>query len=318
VRLAFDPPEALQARIELFDVRAAPVFAHQPRLERLASGARWSEGPVWMHEDDSVLWSDIPNDRMLRWSQLDGMTLWRERVEFTNGHTRDHDGSLLHCSHGLRAVYRTRGDGEPEIVVDRFEGKRFNSPNDIVVKSDGSIWFTDPPYGIVLPEEGYPGVSEIGDCLVFCHDPRRGSLHAVTNLVDEPNGLAFSPDESLLYVSDTSAASKPDGNHCIWVFDVVDVVDVGDGHRLANGRVFAEVSPGLPDGFRLDQQGWIYTSALDGVHVLHPDGTLMAKIHVPEKVGNVTFGGPGRDLLYIAASTSLYRIRLATHGVQRP
>ena len=147
---------------------------------------------------------------------------------------------------------------------------------------------------------------------MFRHDPGDGSLRSVTNLVDEPNGLAFSPDESLLYVSDTSAALKTGGNHCLWVFDVV------EGRSLANGRVFAEVSPGLPDGFRVDEQGWIYTSALDGVHVLHPDATLMAKIHVPEKVGNVTFGGPDRNLLYIAASTSIYRIRLATRGVQRP
>jgi gluconolactonase len=272
-----------------------------------------------MREDDSVLWSDIPNDRMLRWSEADGMSVWRQGVAFTNGHTRDHDGSLLHCSHGMRAVYRTRGEGPPEIVVDRFEGKRFNSPNDIVVKSDGTIWFTDPPYGIVIPEEGHPGVSELGDCFVFRYDPRRRSLHRVSDLAEEPNGLAFSPDESLLYISDTSAALRRDGsgNHCIWVFDVV-ASRSGDDARLANGRVFAVVSPGLADGFRLDHQGWIYTSSLDSVQVYHPDGSLLGKIHVPEKVGNVTFGGERRDWLYIAASTSLYRMRLSTRGIQSP
>jgi gluconolactonase len=310
-------PQIVPTRIEVFDRRLDPVVAGAPQLERLCTGARWSEGPIWMHEDDSLLWSDIPNDRMLRWSARDGMSVWRSAVEFTNGHTREHNGALLHCSHGLRAVYRTRGDGPPEIIADRFEGKRLNSPNDIVVKSDGSIWFTDPPYGIVIPEEGHPGVSELGDCYVFRLDPRTGVLTRLTDLVEEPNGLAFSRDESLLYVSDTSAALRRDGsgNHCLWVFEVR---DVPDGHALANGRVFAVVEPGLPDGFRLDERGWIYTSSLDSVQIYHPDATLLGKIHVPEKIGNLTFGGVARDQLYIAASSSIYRIRLATRGIQRP
>jgi len=301
--------------IEVFDDRLAPVVRDVVSLERLCTGAIWSEGPVWISEDDSVLWSDIPNNRMLRWCAGDGMTVFRDNVEFTNGHTRDRDGSLLHCSHGLRAVFRTdiRGEGQ-RIVVERWQGKRFNAPNDIVVKSDGTIWFTDPPYGLIIPEEGHGGESEIGDCCVFRFDPRSGALDPVTDLPIEPNGLAFSPDESLLYVSDTSAAlgREATGNHCIFVFDVQ------DGRRLANGRRFAEVSPGVPDGFRVDRNGWIYTSSQDSVQVYHPDGTLLGKIHVPEKVGNVTFGGFGRNELYIAASTSLYRIRLATQGVQRP
>jgi gluconolactonase len=259
--------------IEIFDRRLEPVVAGVQALEHLCTGARWSEGPVWMHEDDSLLWSDIPNDRILRWSERDGMSVWHEHVEFTNGHTRDHDGSLLHCSHGMRAVYRTRGDGPPEVLVDRFEGKRFNSPNDIVVKSDGTIWFTDPPYGIVIPEEGHPGVSELGDCFVFRFDPRTQALTKLTDLPEEPNGLAFSPDESLLYVSDTSAALRIDasGNHCIWVFDM------RHGRELAAGRVFAVVSPGLTDGFRLDHQGWSYTSSLDSLQICHPNGDLLGK-----------------------------------------
>jgi gluconolactonase len=308
-------PDVVATTIEVFDARLDPVVAGAPRLERLCTGARWSEGPVWMAEDDSVLWSDIPNDRMLRWSERDGMHVWRERVEFTNGHARDLDGSLLHCSHGLRAVFRTAPDGSGQrIVVDRWQGMRLNAPNDVVVKSDGTIWFTDPPYGLIIPEEGHGGESEIGDCFVFRHDPRTGALDPVTDLPIEPNGLAFSPDESLLYVSDTSAAlgREATGNHCIFAFDV------RDGRTLDNGRVFAQVSPGVPDGFRVDRAGCVYTSSEDSVQVYHPDGTLLGKIHVPEKVGNVTFGGARRDVLYIAASTSLYRIRLATHGVQRP
>ena len=307
--------ESLPAVVDVLDPRLAPVVKDARTLERLCTGAIWSEGPVWLSEDDSVLWSDIPNDRMLRWSARDGMRAFREKVEFTNGHTRDRDGSILHCSHGLRAVFRTGIDGgNQRIVVDRWEGKRFNAPNDIVVKSDGTIWFTDPPYGLIIPEEGHGGESEIGDCFVFRFDPRSGALDPVTDLPIEPNGLAFSPDESTLYVSDTSAAlgREATGNHCIFAFDVA------GGRTLRNGRVFAEVSPGVPDGFRVDAQGWIYTSSQDSVQVLHPDGTLLGRIRVPEKVGNVTFGGPGRDLLYIAASTSLYRIRLATRGVQEP
>ena len=298
--------------VDIHDPRFAPVVPPAPVLERLCTGARWSEGPVWMHEDDSVLWSDIPNDRMLRWSERDGMSVWRERVDFTNGHARDLDGSILHCSHGKRAVLRTTVDGRDSVVVDRYRGRRFNSPNDIVVKSDGTIWFTDPPYGIVLPEEGHPGESEIGDCLVFRLDPRGGTLDAVTDLPDHPNGLAFSPDETKLYVSDTAGALTPGGNHCIFVFDVV------DGRSLAGGRVFAVIEPGLPDGMRFDQRGFLYTSAQDGVHVYAQDGARIGRIPVPEKVGNLTFGGHARDTLYICGTTSLYRIRLHTRGVQLP
>jgi len=227
----------MSAIIEIDDARFAPVVAHRPALEKLAAGAIWSEGPVWIAEDDSVLWSDIPNNRMLRWSARDGQSVWRDKVEFTNGHTRDRDGTILHCSHGLRAVFRTNVDGSGQrTVVDRWQGKRFNAPNDIVVKSDGTIWFTDPPYGLIIPEEGHGGESEIGDCYVFRFDPASGALDPVTHLPEHPNGLAFSPDESRLYVSDTSGALPQYGsNHCIWAFDVV------GGRTLDRGRVFAEV-----------------------------------------------------------------------------
>ena len=306
--------------ISVVDPRGAHVFAGTPTLERLCTGAIWSEGPVWMSEDDSVLWSDIPNNRMLRWSERDGLTVWRSSVEFTNGHTRDRNGDLLHCSHGLRAIVRTRRIGgrvdaatPDEIVIDRYQGKRFNSPNDIVVKSDGSIWFTDPPYGILSNVEGHQAESELGAHHVFRFDPSTGEVAIVTSEMIDPNGLAFSPDESLLYVSDTSAARLGDaGHHHIKVFDVE------GGRALRYGRVFAVVSPGLSDGFRLDVQGWVYTSSEDSVQVYHRDGSLLAKISVPEKVGNLTFGGVGRNVLYIAASSSLYRIILNTAGIQRP
>ena len=301
--------------IDIFDSRLAPVVRNAT-LERLCTGAIWSEGPVWLFEDDCVLWSDIPNNRMLRWSQADGMTVWRDRVEFTNGHTRDLNGDLLHCSHGLRAIVRTPLQGgridaatTDETVVDRYLGNRLNSPNDIVVKRDGTIWFSDPPYGILSHREGHQAVPEQAANHVFCFDPATGVLTAASAWVQEPNGLAFSPDERLLYVSDTSVALNPAGHHHIAVFDVA------PDNSLHNPRVFAEVSPGLPDGFRLDTQGWIYTSSEDSVQVYHPDGTLLGKIAVPEKVGNLCFGGPQGKQLFIAASTSLYRVTLNTKGI---
>lgn len=305
------------APIEIFDERARPVLANA-RLERLCTGAIWSEGAVWMHEDDSVLWSDIPNNRMLRWSDQDGMTVWREKAEFTNGHTRDLNGDLLHCSHGHRALMRTRltkgridADTRDEVVVDRHLGRRLNSPNDVVVRSDGTIWFTDPPYGILSNHEGYQAEPEQDACHVFCFDPQTGTLHAASAQMQHPNGLAFSPDEKVLYVSDTSAVVLPEGKHHIVAFDV-------QGHTLSNMRVFATIRPGVPDGFRLDRQGWLYTSCLDAVQVFSPEGVLLARIPVPEKVGNLTFGGAQRKQLYIVASSSLYRITLHTQGLQQP
>jgi gluconolactonase len=274
---------------------------------------------VWLHEDGSVLWSDIPNNRMLRWHPLQGMSVWRERIDFVNGHTREADGSLLHCSHGRRAIVRTRfrdgqAFGPDELLVDRYQGRRLNSPNDVVVKCDGTIWFTDPPYGILSDCEGHRAQSELGDNYVFRFDPITRALDIVSDFLEEPNGLAFSPDESLLYVADTSAALRTDGggHHHIVVFDVV------GGRTLTEPRVFAVVSPGLADGFRLDSRGWIFTSSADSVQVYHPDGTLLARIAVPEKIGNLTFGGPDRDELYIAATASLYRIRLNARGIQSP
>lgn len=302
--------------IEVLDHRFAAIAAASGALEVLSTGCAWSEGPVWMREDGSVLWSDIPNDRMMRWQPTQGVSVWRAPAEFTNGHAREADGALLHCSHGKRALVRTRfGPGlsapRDEVVVDRYQGRRLNSPNDVVVRSDATIWFTDPPYGIVSDREGHVADSELGDCYVFRFDPRNGSLRIVSDFVEEPNGLAFSPDESVLYVSDTSAALRADGSghHHIVAFDVL------DGQDLVRPRIFAVIEPGLADGFRVDVHGFVYTSAGDGVHIYHPDGTRLARIPVPEKVGNLTFGGSSGDELFICASSSLYRIRLATRGL---
>jgi gluconolactonase len=301
--------------IAVLDPRFAAVAQGAGGLECLCTGAVWSEGPVWMREDQSLLWSDIPNNRMLRWSASSGMTVWRDDAEFTNGHVREADGSLLHCSHGLRGVVRTRfganlkplGD---EVLVSHYLGRRLNSPNDVVVKRDGSLWFTDPQYGILSNREGHQAESELGANNVFRFDPVNKELRIVSALIEEPNGLAFSPDESVLYVSDTSAATRTDGSghHHIVAFDVV------AGTELTNPRIFAVVEPGLADGFRVDVHGFIYTSSEDSVQVYHPDGTRIGRIAVPEKVGNLVFGGDAGDELFICASTSLYRVRLNTRG----
>lgn len=289
------------------DERLQKVIDPWVRLERLGGGATWSEGPLWLAEAEAVIWSDIPGNRILRWSAATGeVTVERTDVEFTNGRTRDLEGRIVTCSHGRRAVERTEPDGTTHVLVDRFGEHRLNSPNDVVVASDGTIWFTDPPYGILQPHEGHPGEREYGDHYVFRFDPTTNELTPVVIDVEEPNGLAFSPDESLLYVADTSAALRTDGggNHHIRVYDVI-------GDRCKNGRVFAEVSPGLADGFRVDVEGNVWTSSADSVQVYAPDGTRLGKIAVPEKVGNVCFG---EQDLYIAASTSLYRVRTLTRG----
>ena len=302
--------------LEVLDPRFEAVARGAGRLQRLCTGAAWSEGPVWIRESGALLWSDIPNNRMLSWHPQHGMTVWRDGVEFTNGHVRDAEGALLHCSHGLRALVRTRLDangnpvGDDEVLVSHHRGRRLNSPNDVVVKRDGSIWFTDPPYGILSNHEGHQAESEQDANHVFRFDPASGALQAASAWVEEPNGLAFSPDETLLYVSDTSAALRRDGsgNHHIVVFDVV------AGQRLENPRIFAVITPGLSDGFRLDVHGYVYTSSADSVQVYHPDGSRIARLPVPEKVGNLVFGGPQGNELFICASTSLYHITLNTRG----
>lgn len=282
-------------------------------LEQLCTGAVWSEGPVWMHESNMLLWSDIPNNRMLSWHAQTGLAVWRDNADFSNGHVRERDGALLHCSHGLRAIIRTRFDaaGQPladTVVVDRYQGRRLNSPNDVVVQRSGAIWFTDPPYGILGDREGHKADSELGRNYVFRHCPVSGALRIASDYLQEPNGLAFSPDESVLYVSDTSAALRADGHHHIVAFDVI------DGQDLARPRIFAVISPGLADGFRVDVNGFIYTSSADSVQIYHPDGTRIGRIPVPEKVGNLCFGGESGNELLICASTSLYRIVLNTVG----
>ncbi len=291
--------------------RLLDLLAPDAVVERLGGDATWSEGPLYLPDDDAVIWSDIPGDRVLRWSAATGeVTVDREHVEFTNGRTADLQGRLVECSHGRRAVVRREHDGAETVLAQGWNGVRLNSPNDVVVASDGSVWFTDPAYGIINPAEGHPGEREYGDHWVFRVDPADGVVTPVVLDVEDPNGLAFSPDESLLYVSDTSAslAAPGTGNHHIRVYDVL------DGRRCKNGRVFAEVTPGVADGFRLDVHGNVWTSSHDSVQVFAPDGTRLGKVPVPELVANVCFGGPDGTTLFIAASSGLYRLPTRVRG----
>lgn len=286
------------------DERMATIVSPDAVVEQLASGCQWTEGPVVLPETGDVLFSDIPNNRICRWSPGSGFAVFREDAEFTNGHTLDLEERVISCSHGNRRIERTERDGSVTPLVAHYQGRRLNSPNDVVVKSDGTIWFTDPPYGIASDHEGHKAESEIGVNNVYRFDVDSGLLTAVTDVVEEPNGLAFSPDEATLYVSDTSAALREDGtgNHHIMAFDVV------DGRGLDNPRVFAVIDPGLSDGFRVTRSGVLLTSAADGIHVYGPDGTRWGKVLVPEVVSNCAFGAG--HVLYITASTSLYRVQL--------
>jgi gluconolactonase len=297
---------------EVYDTRFLALLRPDSCLEHLCWGMKWAEGPVYFAEDDSLLWSDIPNNRMLRWSPKDGMSTYRQPSNFTNGHTRDLQGRLVSCEHGGRRVSRTEADGTVVVLVDNYQGKKLNSPNDVVVKSDGTIWFTDPPYGIMNPAEGYHGISEVGGNFVYRFDPESGDLTVVADDLKMPNGLAFSPDERILYIADSAASNDPFGNHDMRAYDVV------GGSRLTNSRIFAVINPGVPDGFRLDQNGYLYISSYDSIQVYSPAGELLGKIMVPEKIANCTFGGAKKDRLFIAATTSIYAMYLSTTGVQTP
>ena len=281
------------------------LFPRGAELRRIATGATWSEGPVWSPDRATVIWSDIPGDRILEVDPLDGTTVeFLTAAEFPNGRTRDLDGALVQCSHGRRAIERER-DGSFEVVVDSWNGARLNSPNDVVVSTDGAIWFTDPPYGIVQPHEGHPGEREYGACYVFRFDPA-GSLEPMVTDVEEPNGLAFSVDENTLYVSDTSAALRNgDGNRHIVAYQRRD-------ERWTRTHVLFEPEDSVPDGFRVDVSDRIWTSGGKAVWVLDSDGAVQHRIEVPEVVANVCFGGPNGTTLYIAASTSIYAIETTT------
>ncbi|HSI41344.1 MAG TPA: SMP-30/gluconolactonase/LRE family protein [Xanthobacteraceae bacterium] len=297
-----DPFEILDPRFRAYVIPIA-------WLETLHSGMRWCEGPVYFADMRCLIWSDIPNSRLMRWCEDTGTAgVFRADSNFANGNARDRQGRLVTCEHRTRRVTRTEPDGRITVLADRYRGRRLNSPNDVVVKSDGTVWFTDPTYGISADYEGGKAVSEQDGRYVFRFDPRDGTLNVVSDDFVQPNGLAFSPDESRLYIADSGWIGPEDGPRHIRAFDV------GPDNALSGGAVLTEVSPHAPDGLRVDADGNIWSSAGDGVHCYTPGGALIGKIRVPERVGNLAFGGAARNRLFICGHTSLYAVFLNTRG----
>jgi len=297
---------------EVLDPRFRGLILPNTQLECLYDQCRWAEGPVWFNDGGYLLWSDIPNERILRWTPEQGVAVYRPRSNFANGNTRDLQGRLVTCEHGTRRVTRTEPDGSITVIADRFEGKRLNSPNDVVVHRDGAVWFTDPTYGILSDYEGFKAVPEQAGRNVYRVDPATGEVRCMVGDFVQPNGLAFSPDGATLYVADSARSHHPDAPHHIRAFEVK------EGSWLGQSRVFTEIEPGIPDGLRVDVEGNVWTSAGDGIQCFAADGTLLGKILLPEKVANLTFGGPRRNRLFITANTSLYMIHVAVAGAQLP
>jgi gluconolactonase len=292
------------AEFEKLDDRFAGIRG-DTRLERLWTGGRWLEGPVYSPAGRYLLWSDIPNDRILRWDETSyQVSVFRQPAGNTNGHTLDEQGRLVSCEHANRRVTRTEHDGSVRVLADQYDGHRLNSPNDVVVHSDGSVWFTDPAYGIDGVYEGFRGDIETGGCHVYRIDPEEGSITRVADDFTRPNGLAFSADGGTLYVTDSAEATMR----------VFEVTETG----LTGGDLFAECGDGVFDGIRLDSQDRIWASAGDGVHIYHPDGSLLGKLLVPETVSNLCFGGAKRNRLFVTATTSIYSLFLSVDGGPQP
>ncbi len=285
-------------------------------VERLWTGARWAEGPAWFGDGRFLLFSDIPNNRILRWTEEIGeVSVFRSPSNYANGHTRDRQGRLISCEHDSRRVTRTEPDGSITVLMDRYQGKRLNAPNDVVVHSNGTLWFTDPGYGILSDYEGHIDTFELPPN-VYRLDPATGEATVVASEMARPNGLCFSPDEKHLYIVDTGQpAGKPKP---IYVFDVV------EGRKLTNGRLFCDMGKGNSDGIRCDVDGNLWAAAgwggkdYDGVHVFAPDGKLIGQIRLPETCANLCFGGAKHNRLFMAASQSLYALYVNTRGAQVP
>jgi gluconolactonase len=305
----------LTASFEVLNDRFARYALGNVHLERLYTGCRWSEGPVYVPAGRYLLWSDIPNDRVMRWNESDGsVSVVQSPAMNANGHTLDRQGRVISCEHRGRCVSRIEHDGSRTVLVSHFQGRRLNSPNDVVVKSDHSIWFTDPTYGIDSNYEGDAGACEIGASQVYRIDPQSGQVSVVIDHMEKPNGLAFSPDEKFLYVVDTGVSHRPDGPR-----DVRRYALSADGCTVqGTGQLLASASVGLFDGLRVDVEGNLWLGAGDGVHCLDPEGHLIGKIRVPEVVANVCFGGPKRNRLFICGTQSLYSIYVRTSGATWP
>ena len=294
----------------VLDDRFAGLAMGNVAVEKLYTGCRWAEGPAWFAAGRYLVWSDIPNNRMMRWDETDGsVSVFRAPADNSNGNTTDRQGRLVTCQHRTRCVTRTEHDGSVRVLASHYQGKRLNSPNDIVEKSDGSLWFTDPSYGIDSDYEGDAAASEIGACHVYRLDPATGDVVAVATDFAKPNGIAFSPDERRLYVVDTGRSHGAQFPRHMRVFDVA-----ADGKSLSGGGVFADSEIGMFDGMRVDVHGNVWTSSGDGVRCYAADGTLLGMVKIPEVVANCCFGGAKRNRLFICGTTSLYSVYLNTRG----
>ena len=299
----------LQDGFVVYDQRFTRLVMGNVHVEKLFTGCRWAEGPAWFPAGRYLVWSDIPNNRMMRWDETDGsVSVFRAPAGNSNGNTRDYQGRLVTCHHGFREVARVEHDGGRTVLASHFRGKRLNSPNDVVVRRDGSIWFTDPTYGIDSEYEGDATASEIGASHVYRVDPATGAVAAVATDFVKPNGLAFSADETVLYVADTGFSHGSDFPRHIRRFRV-------EGDRLLGGEVFATCDVGMFDGLRVDIAGNVWTSAGDGVRCYGADGGLLGLIRIPEVVANVCFGGPKFNRLFICGTTSLYATYVNARGV---
>jgi gluconolactonase len=304
--------------VEVVDPRFAKYKVNNAAVERLYVGTRWAEGPVWVADGRYLLFSDIPNNRMLRWLEDTGeVSVFRSPSNYSNGNYRDREGRLLTCEHDTRRLTRTEHDGTITVLMDHFQDKKLNAPNDLAVHTDGAIWFSDPGYGIMSNYEGHKAPFDL-PANVYRLDPKTGDATVVASDMDKPNGICFSPDEKKLYIVDTGIPKRPGDPRPIRVYDVV------DGVRLKNGRLFVNMSPGSSDGIRCDLDGNVWSAAgwagegYNGVHVFAPDGTLIGKIHLPETCANLCFGGAKRNRLFMAASQSLYAVYVETQGAQTP
>lgn len=313
LRAEWEPSERYpDPRIKIIDPSFVKYRLGLSKVERIATGMRWAEGPVWFGDGRYLLWSDIPNNRMMKWEEETGkVSIFRKPSNNSNGNTRDRQGRLLTCEHDSRRVTRTEYDGSTTVIADSYEGKPLNSPNDVVCKSDGSIWFTDPPFGILGFYEGHQAEVEL-PTNVYRWDPDSKELKVVAGSIDRPNGLAFSPDESKLYIVEAGVSPR-----VIRVYDVAK-----DGAGLENSSTFVSAGPeGTPDGLRVDVDGNLWVGwgmgkeGLDGVSVFNPEGTLIGRIDLPERCANVCFGGRHRNRLFMCGSTSMYSLYVNTQGV---
>jgi gluconolactonase len=296
--------------VQVLDQSFAKYRLNLAAVERIAHGLRWCEGPVWFGDGRFLLWSDIPNNRIMKWEEETGaVSVFRRPSNFANGNTRDRRGRLISCEHGGRRVTRTEYDGTISVLADRYDGKPLNSPNDVVVRSDGSVWFTDPPFGLLGYYEGYPAKQQL-PMNVYRVDGASAEMSVVEGEVNRPNGLCFSPDESILYLVEAGTTPRN-----VYAYEVVD-----GGRRLTNKRKLIDVGPGTPDGMRCDVDGNLWMgwgmgeAALDGVAVFNPDGRLIGRISLPERCANLCFGGTYRNRLFMAAAKSVYALYVNTQG----